>query len=97
MALQLTESRGGLTLSVKVVPGASRDAISGAYGGGIKLTVTRPPHGGQANEAVIDLLAEALALPRANIEIIRGHANPRKQVLLRGISARDVLARLAST
>jgi len=91
MAIELIERHGGLVLAVKVVPGASRDRVAGAYGGGIKVTVSRPAHGGEANAAVIKLLARTLGLAAGDIQIIHGRGSPRKEVLIRGISA--VLAR----
>jgi hypothetical protein len=92
--IQLTEKHGGIVLSVKVVPGSSRDAVAGEYGGGIKLKVTKAPHAGEANHAVVALLAETLEIAQAGIEIIRGHGSPRKEVLIRGLSADLIRDRL---
>jgi uncharacterized protein (TIGR00251 family) len=94
MAIELIERNGGLVLAVKVVPGASRDRVAGEYGGGVKVTVSRPAHGGEANAAVIKLLARTLGLTAGDVQIVRGHGSPRKEVLIRGISAAVARQRL---
>jgi len=54
MPLKLEAKSDGFVINVKVVPGASRDRIAGAYGDGIKVTVTQPPAAGAANAAVVE-------------------------------------------
>lgn len=85
--MRLTPRSGGFALAVKVVPGASRTRIAGAYGDGIKVTVSAAPERGAANDAVVELLADTLQLPRANVRILSGHSNPRKEVLIVGLDA----------
>jgi len=92
-AFPLIEQHGGVLLAVKVVPGASRDRIVGPYGSGLKITVTKPPQAGAANQAVVALLAQTLRIPTSHIQIAHGQSSPRKQVLIRGITA-DVLRQL---
>jgi uncharacterized protein (TIGR00251 family) len=92
--MQLTSKGGGFTLIVKVVPGASRTRIAGAYGDGIRVTVAAAPERGAANAAVIELLAEALRLPRENVQILHGHSSPRKEILIAGLPADAIKRRL---
>ena len=94
MPMKLLQHAKGLILHVKVVPGASRDRIAGAYGEGIKVTVAKPPQAGAANEAVIELIAEPLRIHPANVQILRGHTNPRKQALIVGLTAEQIERRL---
>jgi uncharacterized protein YggU (UPF0235/DUF167 family) len=94
--MQLIAKPGGFSLGIKVVPGSSRQRIAGEYAGGIKLTVTAPASAGAANDAVIALLAATLQLPRTNIQITRGHSSPRKEVLIAGLSAEVIRARLVA-
>ena len=68
------------TMNVKVVPGARKDRVSGRYGPGIKVQVSAPPEGGKANAAVVRVLAEALGLRPAQVQVMRGHGQPRKIV-----------------
>ena len=93
--MRLTPKSGGFALAVKVVPGASRTRVAGDYGDGIRVTVTAAPERGAANEAVMDLLAETLQLPRANVQIISGLGNPHKEVLITSLDAGLIESRLA--
>jgi uncharacterized protein len=72
-------------LNVKVVPGSSRDQIVGWLGDALKIKVTAPPDKGKANKAVIDLLAETLGIPAADIQIKSGHSSPSKVVTINGM------------
>ena len=79
---------------MKVVPGSSRDRIVGALGDALKIAVSKPPQAGAANQAVIALLAQVLGVPEPSLQIRRGHANPRKEIFVAGLSARQTAARL---
>jgi uncharacterized protein (TIGR00251 family) len=73
-------------LNVKVVPGSSRNQIVGWLGDALKIKVTAPPEKGQANEAVIELLASALGISSKDIEIESGHSSPSKIVAINGLN-----------
>jgi uncharacterized protein (TIGR00251 family) len=94
LMIRLTSQPDGITFAVKVVPGASRDKIAGEYDGGLKVTVARPPQDGAANAAVIALLAKQLGISKDQIQITRGHTNPRKTVKVTGLSIEDLQTRL---
>jgi uncharacterized protein YggU (UPF0235/DUF167 family) len=82
-------------LPVKVVPGASRDAIAGWLGDALKVRVTAAPERGRANAAACALIARALGLPRASVRIVSGDATARKLVEIEGLAEADVRERLA--
>ncbi len=84
------------SLRLRVVPGTSRPGIVGRYGEAWKLRVAAPAEAGKANDAVIDLLAETLELPRRNLEITTGRSSRDKIVSLQGLSPDAVDARLAA-
>lgn len=85
-----------ITLAVKVVPGASRSRIAGRYGDGIKVQVAAAPEKGKANQAVIELLAQAFAIKPHQIELIAGHTQPRKTFRIAGIDQAQFDAKIAS-
>ncbi len=87
----------GAVVAVKVVPGASRQRIVGPLGERLKVAVRQPPEKGVANQAVVALLAKALAVRTSDVEILRGGARPRKVLLVRGLGAGEVRQRLGLT
>ena len=95
MPIKLTTEPAGVRMALKVVPGSSRDRVVGELGDALKIAVSAPPEGGAANRAVVKVLAAALNVPEANVTIARGHASPRKEVLITGLSAADLSTRLA--
>ena len=82
-------------LSLKVVPGSSRDEIVGWLGDSLKVKVKSPPEKGRANEAVITLLAGALAIDSSLITVVSGHTSPAKVLEIDGLDDAGVRQRLA--
>ena len=85
---------GGCELDVWVQPRASRDELAGVQGDALKLRVAAPPVDGEANEAVVRLLAKATGLPRSALEIVRGQSGRRKTVRLQGLEVEEARRRL---
>ena len=92
--LELRETQGGVELTVKVVPGSSRDRVAGVLGDALKVAVSAPREKGKANQAVIEILAKALGVKRNAIRIIAGHGQPRKAVCITGATAAQIRAAL---
>lgn len=84
----------GCTLTVRVHPGAKRNAITGTHAAALKISLTTPPTDGRANEALIAFLAERLHIPRASINLIAGATSRSKTLRLTGITATDAESRL---
>ena len=81
---------------LRVSPGSGRAAIVGRHGDAWKVRVTAPPEQGRANDAVVRLLATALALPRDAVAIVSGHSGRDKIVELTGVGPALIERRLAS-
>jgi uncharacterized protein len=88
----------GVTLAVRVQPGAKKTAIVGVYGEGataqLKIAVQAPAIEGRANAAVIAFLAETFSLPRSRVELISGELSRSKVFLLRGVSRAQAKAKI---
>jgi len=85
-----------VTFAVKVHPRAKRNAITGEVGEALKIALTAPPVEGRANEAVIELLAEVLRVPRGSVSIAAGQSSRSKVMRVRGLTAAQVEERLRS-
>jgi len=83
-------------LRLRVSPGANRGGVVGRYGQAWKVRVAAPPEGGRANDAVVRLLAETLAVPRDAVRIVSGQGARDKIVELTGIDETQTELRLSS-
>ena len=84
-------------LRLRVSPGAARAAVVGRHGDAWKVRVSAaPPERGRANEAVLELLAETLALPRSSVTLVSGGGSRDKIVELAGIEPEEIERRLAT-
>ena len=81
---------------LRVAPGAARPGIVGRHGDGWKLRVAAPPEHGKANDAVLDLLAETLDVPRSSVTLVSGGGSRNKIVELAGIEPDEIERRLAT-
>jgi uncharacterized protein len=59
------------------------------------VRVAAPPEDGKANDAVVRLLAETLALPARDVEIVSGRSSRDKIVALEGMRPEEIERRLA--
>lgn len=75
----------GLDLYVKVTPGARHNAIGEVNDDGrgvrrLQVQVTAKADGGQANRAVLGLLAKSWAVPPSSLCVESGHTSRLKRV-----------------
>ena len=82
--MNLREDAAGITFDVLVQPRASRPRLGPIHGDRLKVAVTAPPVDGEANAAVIELLARALGVARSSVEVIAGAASRRKTIRITG-------------
>jgi uncharacterized protein len=83
-------------LRLRVAPGASRPGVVGRHGDAWKIRVGAAPERGRANDAVLELLAQTLAVPRANVTLVSGSGSRDKIVELAGIEPDEIERRLAT-
>lgn len=94
-------ARGGaLFLTVRLQPGARRDALLGVetLADGtcvLKAAVSAPPEGGKANAALVTLLAKTLKLPKSGLSLAAGQRS-RLKVIGLGPDGPGLRARLAA-
>ena len=84
--INIREVEGGIVVSVKVQPNASKDRVIGEHAGQIKIAVTVAPEKGKANKAVIKVLSKLLGVKTSGIEIVSGETSRDKKVFIRNIS-----------
>ena len=94
MPAWLREEPGGLVLELLVQPRASRTRVAGEHGGRLKIQLAAPPVDGEANQALIEFLARALGVRKAEVTIQRGETGRRKTVRVVGVTAAQAVAAL---
>jgi uncharacterized protein len=91
----LTNTSEGVVVKLRVQPRASKSQLSSLHGNSIKAKVTAPATEGRANEAVLDLLAKAVGIKRAQLTLVGGVKSRDKRILVQGMSQEEILDRLA--
>lgn len=87
--------REGRLLRVHVQPRAARAGIAGwRPDGALGVRVTAAPVDGRANAAVETLLAAALGVRSAAVQIVRGVTGRDKYIRVEGLAIDDVIRRL---
>lgn len=72
---------GSLILDVKVIPRSQSGKVEGLMANGrLKVKVRAAPEGGKANDEVRAVLAEYLAVPKGNVEVILGRSSQQKRI-----------------
>jgi uncharacterized protein (TIGR00251 family) len=77
-----------------VTPRASADRIGPYDGSTLRVRVIRPPADGEANRAVIRLVAKALGLAPSRLAIVAGAASRRKRLRVDGLDTAELHQRL---
>ncbi len=88
------DDRPAVDISVQVQPKASRSRIVGPHGDRLAVAVTSPPVDGEANQAVLELIATQLQVPRRDVELIAGQTGRRKTLRVHGLELVVVARRL---
>lgn len=79
----------GVTVNVRLTPGARREAFAGVADGGdgkraLKIAVRAKPENGKANVALIEFAARAWDVPKSSVSIITGLTGRQKTLLVEG-------------
>ena len=92
--LKLTKRDNYIQIEVKVQPRSSSNKIAGVEAGRLKVKVNAPPEKGKANQALQELLAKTLKLPKKSVEIVRGETARVKVVRIYGLSVATLQEKL---
>lgn len=90
----IAASEGGVTLSVRVTPRSSRNAVVGVEAEAIKIKLTAPPVEGAANAALIEFVADWLGVRKSAVSILSGEQARHKRVRVLGVTVEQVQQKL---
>lgn len=80
------DKEGFACLNVYVQPGAKRTEWAGFYGNALKIRLAAPPVEGKANAALLQCLAEWLAVPKNALTLKSGQTSRHKVVRVAGVT-----------
>jgi uncharacterized protein len=92
--IEIVDRNGAITIMVRVIPRASRDAIEGAYGESLKVRLMAPALENRANEALRRLLADRLNVQVAAVRIVAGDKSRTKRISIAGITREQIITKL---
>jgi uncharacterized protein len=82
------------TISVRVIPRASKAGIAGTRGDAVLIRLTAPPVEGAANAELVEVLAEALDVSKRAVSIVSGERGRQKRVRIDGMTTALVRSKL---
>jgi uncharacterized protein (TIGR00251 family) len=86
---------GGISFRVRVTPRSSKPGIAGLRDGAFLVRVKAAPVEGAANREIVDIIADALDVPRRHVTIESGEHGRLKRIHVSGIDARSAATRLS--
>ncbi len=96
MPVWLRPTTGAVLVDLLIQPRASRARVVGEHDGRLKIQITAPPVDGEANAALVELIAGLLGIPRRDVEIATGSTGKRKTLRIAGLDAATIERALAS-
>jgi uncharacterized protein (TIGR00251 family) len=89
-ALRIKEYEAGVRFAGRVEPRAARSEIVGLHGDALKVQRSAPPVDGAANVALVEVLADALGVPRHSVRIVSGATSRGKIVEVDGVNVENI-------
>ena len=81
-------------LRVRVIPRASKSGIAGTRDGALLVRLNSPPVEGAANAELIQVISDALGVPKRSVSIVSGQRSRLKRIVVHGVTMDDVNAKL---
>ena len=89
-----TETPDGTVISFKAQPRSSKSGIEGLLGDAVKVRIRCAPVDGKANRELIETLADEFGIAKSRVEFKSGETSKQKRILLRGVTAAEVAAKV---
>jgi hypothetical protein len=82
---------GGVSLTVRLTPKSGRDSVDGIgimpdEHAVLKIRVRAAPHDGEANAALVRLIAGAMGVPQRDVSLVAGGTSRIKRLVVSGDS-----------
>ena len=84
----------GILIDVRVIPRSGRSGVAGVRDGTLLVRLNAPPVEGAANAELVEVIADALSVPKRSVAIVAGERARQKRVRVEGVSVADATAAL---
>lgn len=81
-------------LTVKAIPGASRNEVTGLVNDMLHVKIAAAPERGKANRELIDFLSGKLGIRKSAVSVIKGATSRTKIIAIEGLTGEEILKRL---
>ena len=88
--MPITSCSDGVFIDVRVIPRAGKAGIAGTRNGALLVRLNAAPVDGAANAELIEVLSDALGVPRRRVTLESGERSRSKRVCVIGMAAVDV-------
>jgi len=92
--IDVTETDGGVTFKVCVVPRSSKSEIVGEHYRSLKIKLKAPPVDGAANAELIKVLAKYFGVSKADVRIVGGETSKNKRIKIDNLSQSEFERRI---
>ena len=92
-----SRAQDGVLIAVRVIPRSGRSGIAGTRDGAVLVRLNAPPVDGAANAELIELIAEAIGVPKRVVSIATGVRSRSKTVHVSGVSEDQVRSKLVGS
>ena len=75
---------------MRVIPRASKPGIAGTRDGALLVRLNAPPVEGAANSELIQVISDALGVPKRSISIVSGQRARLKRIRVEGVTQESV-------
>ena len=82
------------TLEIHLRPGAKKSEVVGFREGVLWVKVAAPPEKGKANDALIELMAKLLSVPKSDLALVKGFTSRQKVIAINGVTAEALREKL---
>jgi uncharacterized protein (TIGR00251 family) len=89
--IELRPHERGVLLPVQAHAGARKNGVLGVRNGMLRVAVTAAPEKGKANQAIVAILSEAVGVAKSSIKLVSGATSAKKQFLVMGQTADEIL------
>ncbi len=93
---KITKAEEGAAFAVYVVPKCAKNEVVGKHGDALKVRLISTSVSGNANEILLDFLAEKLEVERESVEVAAGESSAEKMVVVLGVAPIEVERSLLS-